>query len=156
MSKKIVIRAVVTPANNVEAAAAIKALQALGTVEVDYCDVVDYSPVENRLKETWLYISANEEDPYFLVDKPFEREGTEVSDYEIQNLRAKGVCTRMYAEYPRADRYGAPSYAASDEAAGLIVADHLFPVAEKSFEVLAKDRRDDGCEEFWLCIAMPE
>ena len=156
MSKKIVVKATVTVHPGIEKDDVLSALRTLGTVSLDYCDSVEYKPADKLTKEVWVYSSSDEEQPYIQVASEFETEGSELSDYEVQNLRNFGVCTRLSAQYPRASRYGAPGYASSDDTAAIVVADNLFAVAERDFEVNARDRGDDGGDELWFCIAMPE
>lgn len=155
MTKKISIQATVTVPESVDADDVISALRTLGTVAVDYCSAVEYKSSNDLTRKVWVYVSADEDEPYVQVDEVFATQGKELSGYELQKLRSQGVCTKFYAKYPRADRYGEPIYAANEDAAAGVVAEHLFAVANLVFVVHAVDRGDDGVEEFWLCIAMP-
>lgn len=155
MTKKISIQATVTVPSSIVPDDVVSALRTLGTVAVDYCSAVEYKSSKGLTRNVWVYVSSSSDEPYLQVEEAFATEGQEISDYEMQKLRSQGVCTKFYAKYPRADRYGAPTYAANDDAAAVVVSEHLFAVASLVFEVHAVDRRDDGGEELWLCIAMP-
>lgn len=155
MTKKISIKASVTVPESVVTDDVLSALRTLGTVAVDYCSAVEYKSSKGLPRNVWVYVSSDEDEPYLQVENAFAIEGPELSDYEMQKLRSQGVCKEFYAQYPRADRYSAPTYAANDDAAAVMVAEHLFAVCKEDFEVHAVDRDDDGGEELWLCISMP-
>ena len=152
---KIVISATVTPTNSeTTTAQLLAALEQFGDVEVTYCESFEIKSDDGMTKSAWIYISSDESTPYQLVNADGEYEGPYISDYVMLQLREKGVCVEFSARYPNGDKYGSPSYASNEDAASLVVAEHLFAVIE-SMDVGSVDRGDDGAEEFWLKIALP-
>ena len=103
----------------------------------------------------WIYISNDDSEPYLKVAGPQELQGQELSGDELDFIRENGVCVRFVAEYPRAERYGAPSYSTHDDFAAGIVGQHGFSVPADGLDVEATDRGDDGGEMIWLKIALP-
>lgn len=154
MSKKIIVRATLA-AVGVDAAQVRSALSALGHLEIESCDEIEYKSAAGLTDAVWVYVTPDVSEPYLRVSGAYEREGDELSDFQMQRLRSLGVCTKVYGLYPRSDRYGTPSFVNDDDQAALIAMEHLFPVADGGFEVEGTDSGDDSCEAFWLCIAMP-
>ena len=124
----------------------------LATSEVE---VVDISDIEVG-KKVWVYVPNDDELPYVKVAKSGDTTGEELGDLELAALQKDGVCVSFNAEYPRADRYGAPSYATDDSFAEGIVGEHGFAVpSENGLNVWTNDRGDDGGQEIWLEIMLP-
>ena len=155
--KKIMISAIVIPNDDSVTLENLKgAVQHLGSAYFTFAAEVELSGTEGLAKEVWLYISSDDEEPYVQVAGPEVTSGEALSQEEADRLRTSGVCTEFRAEYPRADRYGAPPYATEEDFAAGVVGDHLFKVAADGLTVHAEDRGDDGCEQIWLKIALPE
>jgi hypothetical protein len=155
--KRIMINAIVTPNDESVTLENLQdALRHLGSAYFTFAAEVELSGIEGLAKEVWLYVSSDDAEPYIQVAGSGETEGKALSDEEVDQLRGHGVCTDFRAEYPRADRYGAPSYANDDEFAAGVVGNHLFKVNADGLTVHAEDRRDDGCEQIWLKLVMPE
>lgn len=157
MTKKseILIHAAITPIDGASSKLdAVQAALSQFCTELINSRPMDLKPAAHLPKHVWVFVSSQEDDPYVQVAEPFEQEGELISDYALQKLREEGVCTKVYGEYPRADKYGAPLAATSDDAAAAIAAEHLFAVAEEGVDVNLTDRGDDGGETYWLCIAL--
>lgn len=155
--KRIMISAIVTPNDDSVTLENLQdGLRHLGSAYFTFAAEVELSGTEGLAKEVWLYISSDDEEPYRQVAGPQETNGKALSGEEVDQLRTNGVCTEFRAEYPRADRYGAPTYATDEDFAAGVVGDHLFKVDADGLTVHAEDRGDDGCEQIWLKIALPE
>lgn len=155
MSKKIIVRATLAVDAGMSAAQVRNALSALGSLEVESCDEIEYKSAAGLKDFVWIYVTPDVTEPYLRVADAYHLDGEELSDFEMQRLRSLGVCTKVYGRYPRSDRYGTPSFVSDDDQAALIAMEHLFPVAASGFDVEGTDSGDDSCETFWLCIAMP-
>lgn len=157
--KKILISAIIRPhdatvtLHNLDAC-----LARLGLTERIYGAEIELADAERpELTETtWVYVTSDVTEPYSRVRAPGDMEGEELAVEEVDRLQKQGLCVEFRAQYPRADRYGAPPYATNDVFAEGIVADHGFRVAEQGMEVHADDRGDDGGEEIWLKILSPK
>jgi hypothetical protein len=155
--KKIMICAIVTPNDDSVTLENLKdSLRHLGSAYFTFAAEVELSGIEGMTKEVWLYVSSDDSEPYIQVVEANGTEGKALSGEEVDQLRANGVCTEFRAEYPRADQYGAPSYANDDDFAAGVVGNHLFKVSADGLTVRAEDRGDDGCEQIWLKIVLPE
>ena len=155
--KKIFINAIVTPHDDSITLKGIQdALKHLGAVHFNFESEVELADSEGLTKEVWLYVPNDDSEPYIQVDGPGETEGLPLSEELAQGMRAHGVCVEFRAEYPNATRYGAPSYSTNDDFASCVVADHLFKVDVNGMEVSSEDRGDDGGEEIWLKLVLPE
>lgn len=153
--KKITISATVTLTDlETMPSQLIAALEEFGAISVSYCDAFDIKSADGLTKTAWIYISSDESKPYRLVNSDSECEGVEISDFSMLHLRLKGVCVEFSAQYPNGDKYGSPAYASNEDAAAVIVSEHLFAVGD-AMTVSTLDRDDDGSEEFWLKIALP-
>ncbi len=102
----------------------------------------------------WILILPDDEEPYYLVendqDRTFERP---LTDDEASYLLEHGVAIAGRGEYPRADKYGAPSWATNDDN-DFIAGHHGFPVSA-DFYLEAEDSQDDSSETFWFKISLP-
>lgn len=155
--KKIILSAIVTPNDDSVTLENLEdVLRHLGSAYFTFGSEVELVGVEGLTKEAWLYISSDDSEPYIQVAGPCKTTGKALSEAEVDQLRANGVCTEFRAEYPRAGRYGAPMYANDDDFAAGVVGDHLFKVAADGLAVHAEDRGDDGCEQIWLKVVLPE
>ncbi len=155
--KKIMISAIVTPRDESVTLESLQdALRRLGSANFTFTAEVEASSIEGLTREIWLYLSNDDEEPYIQVSGPGKTAGKGLSQREADELRAMGVCTEFRAEYPSSDKYGAPSYANDDEFAAGVVGEHLFKVNTDGLTVHAEDRGDDGCDQIWLKIVLPE
>ena len=155
--KKIMISVTVTPNDDSIALKNLKdAIRHLGSAHFSFTAEVELSDSEGLTREVWVYVSSDDSEPYIQVVNPGQTEGKTLSEEEVDQLRANGVCTEFRAEYPRAERYGAPSYATHDDFAAGLVGEHLFKANAEGLIVHAEDRGDDGCEQLWLKIVLPE
>lgn len=155
--KKIIFSAIVTPSDDSVTMENLKdALKHLGSAYFTFEAEVELASSEGMAKEVWLYASADPSEPYVKVSGPSETEGIEQEEAEMAELREQGVCVEFRAEYPRADRYGAPSYSTDDDFAAGVVGEHLFRVSAEDFTVITDDRGDDGAEQIWLKIVLPK
>lgn len=157
--KKIVISAVIRPTDDAVTLNNLKkSLCQFGQTEfVHDVEILLGNAERPELTEVmWLYATADESEPYFLVKAPGNMKGEELATDEVGWLIKHGVCVEFRAQYPRADYYGAPSYATNDVFAEGIVAHHGFRVAQQGLDVYAEDRGDDGGEEIWLKILAPK
>jgi len=155
--KKIIISAIVTPSDDsVTLENLTDTLRHLGSAYLAFGAEVELVEAKELTKEVWLYVSSDDAEPYMQVAGAGKTEGKALSDEEVDQLRTNGVCTEFRAEYPRADRYGAPLYANDEEFAAGVVGNHLFRVDVEGLTVFAEDRGDDGCEQIWLKVALPE
>ncbi len=155
--KKIIMSAIVAPNDQDVTLENLKdALRHLGTACFAFGAEVELADIKGLTKEVWLYVSSDDSEPHIQVAGRGEMVGIALSVDEVDQLKENGVCTEFHAEYPRADRYGAPAYASGDDFAAGVVGNHGFSVSADGLTVHAKDRRDDGAEEIWLKILSPE
>ena len=154
--KKILISAIVKPHDDsVTIENLQEVLRKLGSTYFTFSAEVELADATGLSKEAWIYISADDGEPYVLVPKRGETEGEELSNEEADRLRAHGVVTEFYAEYPRADKYGSPMFSNDDDYAAGVIGSHLFKVEQENLVVYSEDRGDDGCEQIWIKIALP-
>jgi hypothetical protein len=104
----------------------------------------------------WIFVSADDSEPFIVVPKAFESEGEEIAPEDLEFFQREGVVTELHALYPRADRYDAPGYASDKDLADCYVADYGFRVPASGVEVFASDSRDDSVQTVWLKVALPE
>lgn len=155
--KKIILGAIVTPNDDSVTQKNLKdALRHLGSTYFAFAAEVRVSEVEGMTKEVWIYLPDDNSLPYIQVEETGKTEGKHLSEQEVDQLRTSGVCIEFRAEYPRANRYGVPWYACDDEFAAGVVGNHLFKVDSDGLTVHAIDRGDDGLEQIWLKIVLPE
>lgn len=155
--KKIIISASITPADDAVTLEDLQqALRHLGSTHFIYTAEVELASAENCTQAVWLYVSADDSEPYLIVSELGDTEGQPVDGVEADRIRQDGVCTELYAQFPRADKYGAPAYSNDDEFAAGVVGSHGFRLDPNDFTVRAEDRGDDGCEEIWLKLMLPE
>lgn len=155
--KKLIFSATVTPNDDEVTLDHLKdALQHLGSACFSYEAEVELASAKGLTRAVWIYASCDDSEPYVQVSGPDETEGKTLSGDEADQLRATGVCTEFRAEYPRARKYGAPAYATGDDFAAGVVGIQGFKVNEEGLTVDAEDRLDDGGEQIWLKIALPE
>lgn len=154
--KKIMLSAIIQPSDDSVTLEKIKeTLSGLGVAHFTFDAEVELADARDLTKSVWVYVQADDSEPLLKVAECGETDGDELGQDELTELFQAGVCTEFRAEYPRADKYGAPSYANEDDFAAGLVGYHGFKVATKGFEVHAEDRGDDGSEEIWLKIALP-
>lgn len=154
--KKIMFSAVVIPSDDSVTLENIKdALKHLGVACFKSEAEVELSSSEGMQNEIWLYVSADQSEPYVKVSRPGETEGIEQKDAAMSYLRKQGVCVEFRAHYPRADHYGTPPYSVDYDFAAGVVGEHLFRVSLEEFSVNAEDCGDDGYEQIWLKIVLP-
>lgn len=154
--KKLIVSAVVTPNDDSITLESLQdMLRHLGSAYFTFGAEVELAGISGPTEDIWLYISSDDEEPYLQVACTGETEGEPLSSEETDDLRERGVCTEFRAEYPRADRYGAPLYANDEDFAAGVVGNHSFKVSADGLTVYAEDRGDDGAEQVWLKIALP-
>lgn len=156
--KKIIISASIQPSDDSVTAEGLQdMLRKLGLAHFPYCAEVELADLGDLElpKEVWIYISNDDSDPYQLVSEARDAGGEGVSEEYLEQMRSQGVCTEFFAEYPRAERYGAPAYSTDSDFAEGVVGLHGFRVPAEGLEVHSEDRGDDGCEGIWLKIALP-
>lgn len=148
---------ILSDAENLTAAEVLKLLQGYGTVQTIFQSEVEVvnTAAMDLPNTAWIYISSDDSEGYRLVDGPKDSDGRELTEAEVIQLQKTAVCAEFHAEYPRADRYGAPSYATDETFAEGIVGEHGFRVPLEGFEVHANDCGDDTCEKLWLKLALP-
>lgn len=152
--KKFIVQLAISPATDSMTLDALRTqLKSLGEVQIDVLEEVNTATSLDPALNTayWIFVSADEEDPYLLVSGACNSNGVEIPAEALKQLVEQGVCTEFYAEYPRADRYGAPRYASSDAVAEAVVSYH-FAVASEGLSVCCEDRGDDGVETIWLKV----
>ncbi len=155
--KLIIMSAIVAPNDQGVTLENLKdALRHMGTASFTFGAEVELSDIKGLTKEVWLYVASDDSEPCIQVAGPGQVIGVALSEEEVDQLSEKGVCTEFRAEYPRADRYGAPVYVNDDDFAAGVVGNYGFRVSADGFTVHAKDRGDDGAEEIWLKILSPE
>lgn len=133
-----------------------------GQVQIDAVEitVADEEPDESY-KPIWIYVSPNENDPYFLaslegvIDLSEAESDAELSDEFMDAIRKYGVCTELVGYYPRADRYGYPGYVADTMKGEALAAFHGFTVTNEQFVATGYDRGDDGAEQMWFKVMVP-
>ena len=111
-------------------------------------------------KFVWVQFSSNEEEPYYFSNGPFDFDDKVVSDEDLNILRTLGVCTEIAAHYPNGDKYTVPALAeeghgVTAEGNAAFIADH-FRVDVQRLSHNWVDRGDDGVEDYWLMIRLPE
>ncbi len=133
----------------------IDGIESVNSIKVGGYELASSIP-EGKRKQVHLFISCEEEDPYFVVeetgscdkDKPLTADGADA-------LRQVGIVTALYSEYPRSDRYGAPLQVSTQENAFEFVGTHCFVVASE-MELSGMDTRDDTPGQDWLTLSVPE
>jgi hypothetical protein len=117
-------------------------------------DVAELATTELRGAVTWLYLSGDDDEPAFIVSRSGQRiRDNPISGEAYITLRESGVCTEFYAQYPNADKYGIPEYAANDLFAEGEVSKYGFRVPKNGMSIISTiDRGDDGSAELWLKI----
>lgn len=117
---------------------------------------VHFKPTTGLNRTVWIYDSCNEDDPYFLVEGPGDRESSRppLTALETDRLFEEGVCVGMHGSYPRADRYETPGWAAVDR--GCVVPSMEGFFISDDFSAMSNDSGDDTPEEFWFKIALSE
>lgn len=156
--RKIAFSGFITTAdNNLTAADVLKSLQGLGTVQALFQSEVEMVDTSAMVlpNTAWIYISNDDSEGYRLVKGPKDSDGRELTGDEVLHLQETAVCVEFHAEHPRADRYGAPSYATDDTFAEGIVGEHGFRIPHLGIEVHANDCGDDTGEKIWLKLALP-
>ena len=160
--KKIFFSGIVWPTNTFEAIELKKALQKFGIVQIDIDEItVANEEPDESYKPIWIYVSPDEDEPYFLAsleDKIILSEAesdAEISDELMDAIRKHGVCTELVGYYPRADRYGYPAYVADAMKGEALAALHGFVVTNEQFVATGHDRRDDGGEQMWFKVMVP-
>jgi hypothetical protein len=156
--KKIIICATISPSDSAITVEAVKkTLGFLGNTHFFQASEVNFkaAPKSHAARAVWLYAPYDDSEPFRTVSGPGEHDGPSVKKKELTAIREHGVCVEMRATHPRADKYGAPLYAADDVLAAGLVADHGFAVDEGEFEVYVEDRGDDGGEELWFKLVLP-
>ena len=134
----------------------------LGVVSIDATEIeiADKEP-DASYKPVWIYVSPDEDDPYFLasledrIDLSEAESDAEVSDELMNAIRKHGVCTELVGYYPRADRYGCPAYVADAMKGEALAAFHGFVVTNEQFVATGHDRGDDGAEQLWFKVMVP-
>ncbi len=133
------------------------ALQQLG-VDISFLyasEVEIVEPVVNPTKKVVVYIPADEDLGYYLVDKIGDEEDSdnkkELNGDVLKALRDSGVCTHYYLQHPRFDRHGCPFSVVHDDFAAGVVGEHMFK-ASKNMVVTVNDFGDDTPERIWLEI----
>lgn len=113
-------------------------------------------------KFMWVNFTSDEESPYYHASKPFDLDSDcdEISVEDLAVLKALGVCTEISAYYPNGDKYTVPKLANEDDGVdakrnALFIADH-FRVDVQRLSHNWVDRGDDGVEDYWLMIRLPE
>lgn len=103
-----------------------------------------------------VYFDMDEEEPYYLEETNSKYPSQHPLEGEmVELLMQHGVCTHLKGYYPRADRYGIPSWAAGDsQSASTIPAEHGFKVSN-AFTSEAIDSQDDGSEHFYATFLIP-
>lgn len=154
--KKIVIGAIILPNDDsITGRSLLDALKPFGSVRFSYDAAFTLASTDGLTKEMWIYVSSDDSDSYVQVSAPGETEGKLLSEEEADQLQVDGVCTEFCAQYPRADRYGSPWYDSDNDFAAAVAGEH-FKVAADGLKVFTIDRGDDGPEEIWLKIVLPE
>jgi hypothetical protein len=161
--KKIFFSGILYPEDDDLSAQELKSgLEQFGILQMDIDEitVADEEPDESY-KPIWIYVSPNEEDPYFLASLEGEIDLSEAeSDAEISGelmdaIRKHGVCTELVGYYPRSDRYGCPGYVADTMKGEALAAFHGFVVTNEQFVATGYDRGDDGAEQMWFKVMVP-
>jgi hypothetical protein len=139
-----------------------KGLEQFGILQIDIDEitVADEEPDESY-RPIWIYVSPDEDDPYFLaslegvIDLSEAESDAELSDEFMDAIRKHGVCTELVGYYPRADRYGCPGYVADTMKGEALAAFHGFTVTNEQFVATGYDRGDDGAEQLWFKVMAP-
>lgn len=156
--QKLMISATVMADDNLDISLVQRLMAVLGEVESSSVMCVHYRPIEDRDCRVWVLASTDESEPYLLVAGPCATSGVELDETLTSLLMETGVCTSMTAFYPRADRYGAPSWASCPDgssAAGIPSMEGFF-IASEGFSAVCRDSGDDSAESFWFEIAVRE
>ena len=160
--KKIFFSGIVRPFCTFDTIELKKALKKFGALQIDIDEitVADEEPDESY-KPIWIYVSPNDDDPYFLaslegeIDLSEAESDAELSDGFMDAVRKHGVCTELVGYYPRADRYGYPGYVADTMKGEALAAFHGFTVTNEQFVATGYDRGDDGAEQMWFKVMVP-
>jgi hypothetical protein len=129
-------------------------------LDIDEITVADEEP-DDSYKPIWIYVSPNEDDPYFLaslegvIDLSAAESDAAISGELMDAIRKHGVCTELVGYYPRADRYGCPGYVADAMKGEALAAFHRFTVTNEQFVATGYDRGDDGAEQLWFKVMVP-
>ena len=158
MKTILVSFAVTVPSGGLSCASVKEDLQTrFGQKNFSYLEMSEFdsAATDELEKAVWIYISPDDSEPLYLVRDKGTVEGTPLPPLVATEMQDHGVCTELYGEYPRSDRYGAPDFAVDDLHAKAYVGNQGFKVAEKGFESAVSDRGDDGSEQVWLRIMLP-
>lgn len=156
--QKIIINATVTVRDDLDLGLLQRIISAVGeTSSVSFVSV-QYQPIGDRTRFVWVQATTDDSEPYVLVKEPYSFEGIELPDEAVTTLMQEGVCTGLRANYPRADRYGVPNWAANpgEGSAEMAASMQGFFIAEEGFDAVCTDTRDDSAESFWYHVALPE
>ena len=156
--KKIIINATILVDDNLNPIEIESMLDNIGQLQSSTIDCIGYRPVEDRNHHVWVYCSGDDSENLVLVNQPGSFDGVELADTLINDLVDEGVCVAMQGYYPRADRYGAPLWAAgiADESAAAIPSGQGFYIASEGFSANCHDTQDDSGETFWFMVAVKE
>ena len=156
--KKIIINATILVDDNLNPIEIESMLDNIGQLQSSTIDCIGYRPVEDRNHHVWVHCSGDDSENLVLVHQPGSFDGVELTDTLVNDLVDEGVCVAMQGYYPRADRYGAPFWAAgnADESAAVIPSEVGFYIASEGFSADCHDTQDDSGETFWFMVAVKE
>lgn len=110
---------------------------------------VDVKPVPTGSSKLLVLQFDTDETADYYTDNAVGQ-SVPVDEYTLQNLRTKGVCTKLVVRHPRADKYGPSGLAQQGEAEGF-VDEQLFAISP-DFEVEFIDTGDDSGESYEMHI----
>jgi len=156
--QKLMINASVMASDSIDRDLVNRLMAVLGEIQYVSVAAIHYRPRQDRNATVWVYRSADDSEPYVLVDKAFDFEGIELTEEQLTELVQEGVCIGMRGFHPRADRYGTPQWATDPQygTAEMVPSWDGFFIAQEGFEAQVRDTGDDSCESFWFQIALPE
>jgi hypothetical protein len=132
-----------------------EALRHIDGVVIEPMGTYDHADSSALPKSVWVHFTADEEEPYHLVSGEFELQGAEATDAQIEYLRKEGVCVALSTKYPDGEKYGQP-FSEDAHSCKFFVGEHRFKIDAQVFDANPIDRGDDGIEEYWLNIKLPD
>lgn len=161
MNKAILSFSITAFEDDIDTAEIKALLSKIGTVDVFYeanCEVINCNDDESRSafdleNAITVRIPSCKTKSIMMADQG-SHDGAVLPEWAVDMLH-KGVCTEVYAEYLSNELMSTPLYAYEIEGAYALIGKLGFAALADDLNWSSDDRGDDGCECYWLTIALP-